>query len=276
MALHAPHRPHGPAPDGDGRRPGRTPLVPPQHGAWAFLALPVLLGLTQTSPGWVHVPFVVAWVAAYPASWAAASLVRARRGKRFRRPLAFWSAVALPHALILVVTRPWLLWVGAVLLVGFAVNLRYARRNDERAIVNDLVLVAEATLATWLTWALVAPGSAGAWTPPGGAPREVWLLTVVCAAVLVGSVLHVKSLVRERRDPRWAVASRAYAVVCLVLSVPLALAWGVPAGWAFVLAATELALRAFVVGRTPLRPGVIGMWELGSFAVVVAAAVVAA
>jgi hypothetical protein len=103
---------------------------------------------------------------------------------------------------------------------------------------------------------------------------QAWLATLVCAAVLTGSTLHVKSLLRERRDRRYAAASRVFAVACLAASPALALAWGLPAGWLLVVPFALLAARAFR-DWSGLRPGAIGMVELAVF-VATALAVAAA
>jgi hypothetical protein len=103
-------------------------------------------------------------------------------------------------------------------------------------------------------------------------PAQIAVLTVVCWLVLAGSTLHVKSLIRERRDPRYARASRAFAVSSLVVSVALAAKWGLPEGWALVVPFAALAVRAFLVGRRPARAMVIGLVELAMFALVTVAA----
>ena len=263
-----------------GRVVGRSGAVhqyiPPQHGAWAFLGLPVLLAVTVTGWSWLVVVLTLAWVLAYPWSYAALGLVRARRPARFRRPFVVFSLALVPLVVVLLVARPWLVWVGLGLMVLFAVNLAYARRNDERSLVNDGVLIVECTAMVPVTWA-VATGEQS-WAPPplGSVPSEVWVLAVMCALVLVGSTLHVKSLIRERRDPRFAVASRAVALASVAAAAGLAVWWGLPQGWWLVVPFVLLAARAFVVGRRPLRPGVIGMIELAGFVVAVVAAVLAA
>jgi hypothetical protein len=249
---------------------------PPQHGAWAFLGLPLALGAVVAP--WTPLLGVlgVAWVAAYPLSYAALGLARARRANRFRRPLAVWSAVVLPAVAVLVLWRPWLVWVGLAYVTAFAVNVQYARRNNERTLANDAVFVAECSAMVVVTWA-VAVGTQS-WRPPGPAtvPEEVWILAVVCALVLMGSTLHVKSLIRERRDPRFARASRMLAVASVPASVALAAWWGLPDGAWLVTPFVALAVRAFVVGRRPTRPGVIGMVELGAFLLVAVSAGLAA
>lgn len=249
--------------------------VPPQHGAWAFLGLPLVLGAVVTPWTPLLVLLAVAWVAAYPWSYAAFGLVRARRPQRFRAPFLVWSAVVLPASAVLLAWRPWLVWVGIGYLALFAVNLHYARRNDERALTNDAVFVAECAAMVAVTWAVGA--GARSWAPPGldAVPAHVWVLVIVCALVLLGSTLHVKSLIRERRDPRFARAARVLAVACVPATVVLAAWWGWPSGSWLVVPFLVLAFRAFVVPGRSLRPGVVGMIELGCFVLVAAAAVLA-
>jgi hypothetical protein len=86
----------------------------------------------------------------------------------------------------------------------------------------------------------------------------------------------VKSLIRERRDTRYAAASRVFAVACLPVAVGLAVWWGLPSGIWLIVPFVALAVRAFAVGRRPLRPGVLGVIELVCFIVTAVCAVVAA
>lgn len=249
--------------------------VPPQHGAWAFLALPLVLGgvLAPWSP--LLVVLAVAWMAVYPLSYAAFGLVRAKRPQRFRAPFLVWSAVVLPAAAVLLAWRPWLVWVGLGYAVLFAINVRYARRNDERALVNDLVFVAECAAMVAVTWAVGA--GTRSWAPPRpeAVPPQVWVLVAVCALVLMGSTLHVKSLIRERRDPRFARASRVLAIASLPAAVALAAWWGWPSGAWLIAPFVALAVRAFAVPRRALRPGAIGLIELGCFLLVATSAILA-
>jgi hypothetical protein len=181
----------------------------------------------------------------------------------------------VPAAAVLVVARPWLVWVGLAYLVLFAVNLAFARRNDERAVLNDLVLIAECTAMVVVTWAVAAGGQS--WSPPslGGAPGELWVLTVVCALVLTGSTLHVKSLIRERRNPVFARLSRGFALASLGAAALLAWWWGLPSGWWLVVPFGALAARSVLVGRGSLRPVSIGMIELAMFVLVLACSALA-
>lgn len=232
------------------------------------MGLPLVLGTLVTPASWTTALLTWAAFTCYPASYFALSLVRARRGDRFRRPLATWMLAAAVPAAVLVAMRPWLLVVGLGYAGLFAVNLAFARRNHERDLVNDAVLILEVVALVPLTWLSAEPHTT--------VPSQVWLLTALCGLVLVGSTLHVKSLLRERRNASYARASRAFAVASLVAGVGLAGAWGLPGGVALVVPFILLALRAFKRDWSGWRPGRIGLVELACFVVVAVAVALAA
>lgn len=254
--------------------------MPPQHGAWAFLGLPIVaaLPLTPTTP--LLILLAGAWVAAYPASYFLLALIRDSRGRhpqpdRYLRPLALWSAAVLLLGLPLLLGRPWLIWVVFLYLVAFTINGIFARRRNERALTNDLVFVLECTAMVPVTW-LVGAGATG-WALPALAdiPSEVWVTAVAVAAALLGSTLHVKSLIRERTDVRYARASRLFAAASLIVSPALAVWWGLPSGLVFVLPFAWFALRSWRWADPTMRPARIGMIELVGFVLVAAAVLLA-
>ncbi len=241
--------------------------IPPQHGAWAFLVVPLALGFTLVGWSAAGALFASAWVLAYPASYylGRAVVVRWRRGvwsrlaRRELRAAMPWIMVAAIASALLVWWRPWLVWVGLVLAAAWLVSVWLTRIGHERGASNDLLLVAQASLAVPILWAVTfdAPslGLTGAGAPDAAAvPASVaWLAAFVCFVYFTGTVLHVKSLIREADDRRWARASRVYAIVSLSVLVisPWLLA---PFGVA--------AVRAFAV-PAGARPAMIGGVEIG-------------
>ncbi len=232
------------------RHRGTRLAVPQQHGAWAFLAVPLLLGLALAGPTPIGVLFCSAWVAAYPASWylGRAVVIRWRRGswsrlaQRELRNAVPWMVAAAAMALVLLWARPWLAAVLPPLLVAWVASLRLMRAGHERGATNDLLLVVQAALAVPLLWAV---------TIDGWPPADAWTAAGICAVFFTGSVLHVKSLIREADDRRWAVGSRAFAVASLAL--------GLASPW-LLLPFGAAAVRAFIV-PAGTRPALIGAAE---------------
>lgn len=238
--------------------------VPPQHGAWAFLAVPLLLGGILSGWSTDGLLFAAAWVASYPASYflGRAATVRRRRGhwtRLARREAAAalpWAIMAMVLWAVLLPRHLWLLIAALVLAIVWLSSVRAAAAGRERGIGNDLLLVVEAAAAVPLLWAV----SAGAAPPP-----QAWQAAAVCLVFFTGSVLHVKSLIRERDDRRWAIASRWYHVGALALAAL--------SPW-LLLPFGAAALRAFAVpAGSP--PAVIGAVESAVSALVVVGGVLA-
>jgi hypothetical protein len=254
-------------------------VVPPQHGAWAFLALPLVVGVTVATWTPVLLVLAVAWISAYPWSYFALAAVRERTARhphpeRFRRALALWSAVALPSLLTLVLLRPWLLWVGVAYAIAFAVNVAYAMRRDDRALANDAVFIIECAILVPVTWAIGATGRTLTLPDAMAVPTSVWILSCSVALLLTGSTLHVRSLIRERSNPSFARLSQGFAIVSLVISLALATWWGLPSGLWLVPPFAFAAGRSVAMRGANPRPARIGMIELVAFVLLAGAAVV--
>ncbi len=225
--------------------------VPNQHGAWAFLLIPLILGFMVT--GW-SVPaglFALAWVLAYPASYylGRAVVIRWRRGtwsRLAKREWGYalpWIVMAAVASVALLVMRPWLFVVGVVLAALWGVSVWLTRTGHERGAGNDLLLVSQAALAVPLMWGI----GTGTWPS-----AQAWTAAFICLVFFAGSVIHVKSLIREADDVRWARFSRVYHVCALGMC--LVSPW-------LLLPFGAAAVRAFLVPAGS-RPAVVGAVEI--------------
>lgn len=250
------------------RRARRFPLAfPPQHGAWAFLIVPVLVGFAvagASAAGW---GFGVALVCAYPTGYygGRALTARLRRGtwtRLARRELSRsvpWAALTGLVGVTVAWHRPWLWLAAAGLALSWAAALLVADRRGERSLANDLLLVAQAVAAVPLTVGVVAglPALTGALASPTAAA------TLMVALYLLGSVLHVKSLLREAGRPGYRAANLAWHAGAVLVG-------GFVGPW-WILGLMPALLRSLVL-RPGLRPGAIGGIEaIVSVLVVVAA-----
>lgn len=228
--------------------------VPPQHGAWAFLAVPLILASFLGAATWVGLLFAVTWVTAYPATYylGRGVIARLRRGSwttRARSEMAAcvpWAVVCGVGAIALVVLRPWIVVPGVVVVALWVVSSVLAYLGRERAFGNDLLLVALAAIAVPLMWC-AATGTSTVGEVPGG----VWLAAFVSLVFFVGSVIHVKSLIREARDRRWRLANIVFHVAALGMA---AISW-------WLLVPFGAALARSLVLRPGVRPGRIGAVE---------------
>lgn len=241
--------------------------IPPQHGAWAYLAVPLIIGTALAGVSALGLLFAVTWVLAYPASYyvGRALVVRWRRGswtriaRREARAAVPWSIAAGIGAVVLAVAEPWLLVVGVALAAAWMVGLILAHAGRERGFANDLLLIAQSLVALPLLWFISADSGA---VP---APASVWWATGICGVYFIGSVIHVKSLIREASDTRWRQANIGYHI--LALSIALYSPWLlVPFGAALV---RSVALRA------PVKPALVGGIEAGVSVLVVVATLLA-
>ncbi|MEU4782198.1 YwiC-like family protein [Micromonospora sp. NPDC023633] len=222
-----------------GRSPG---WVPPQHGAWAMLLLPVLAALTVTGPHPLHLPLLGAALAGYPLSYFGLQAVKTGRFRRVRPQLVGYGLATVALAAPVLVARPATLAYAPLYAVLAAVNAGYARWRRDRAFVNDLAFVTQCGLL-----GLVVATVAGVpWTRVAG-------VTVVALGYLVGTVLHVKTMIRERDSVRYRWASWTFHAVAAVAAVLWA---SVPVAVVF---AVLLARAVMLAGRrvTPKRVGLV-------------------
>lgn len=245
---------------------GRTPTrrrrspgwVPNQHGAWAMLVLPVVVGALRAGPTWRHLLLGVAWLAAYLAFFATGLWLRSGRKARYWPPVRAYALVTAALGLALLGSRPALVTWGVVYAPLLAVSLWHSVRRTDRSLGNDAVTMVAASVMVAVAAGL-GPAAPGGWTwLPGAADGATWAVTGLVLAYFFGTALYVKTMIRDRGDRHRYVESVGYhALVC----VP-AFAWSPWAGVLFL----ALAVRAAVVPRLWPRatPRTVGLGEVAA------------
>jgi hypothetical protein len=244
--------------------PARRRWMPGQHGAWAMLAVPFLLGVAASRPSPWQLLLALTASTGYLASATAQTWLRSRRRDMSLAPTITYGTLFVASGLVLVAAHPQLLVTLVVLVPAVAVTLGGARPGAKRDLANSLAQAAQALVL--VPAAAVVSGDVDVET--------VALMTAVAAAYLIGTVLVVRSVLRERDNRAFAAVSIGYHLPLVVLAaVALPWAWAVVAA---LLAVRAAALPAFQRHRAgtdhPLRPVQVGMVEIAASVLVVAVA----
>lgn len=228
-----------------------------------MLVVPFAVGALDAGPSWRQLPLLLTWLAGYFAFFATGLWLRSRRKARYWPPVRAYAVLTAALGLVVVAIEPDLLRWAVVFLPLVAVSLWCSWRRADRSLLNDAVTVLAACLMTVVVAAVGTHGGARS-TPdlpgltwlPGADRTRPWLLAALLLAYFAGTVLYVKTMIRDRGDGRRYALSVAYhVVVCLPAAVVNP--W---LGLLFV----ALALRSAVVPKwwPGITPAAIGAGEI--------------
>lgn len=236
-------------------RPGhRTQWLPNQHGAWAMLASPVLLGWMAGGIRWVHLPLTLAWFIGFMWFFSTSQWLKSRFHKRYRLPVLVYGAVAAGCAASAVILD-WRLvyWVPAF-LPWVLLALWQSWKRLDRSVVAGMSTVIAASLMTWVV----------AWSGGGSITNTVTGVALLNAAYLSGTLLYVKSCIRERNNKKF----RLFSVLWHVIWAPILYQFSLIS----VVMVGILAVRAWVIPARGWRPKKVGLAEMVFHIAVVAVA----
>jgi hypothetical protein len=213
-----------------------------------MLATPLLVGMLAARPVWAHLLLGAFWFVGYFAFFAAGLWLKAppRRRPRVVRPMATYAVgSALLGGLTLAVAPGLIRWVP-LFVVPMAIGLWSSWKRDERSLLSGIATTAGSCLMT-----LVAYDLAG-----GRDWERAWILAGVLAAYFVGTVLYVKTMIRERDEPAYHWLSMLFHAFATVAMVPV--------GSALVLVFAALAVRAAIMPAFRASPKAVGIGEIAA------------
>lgn len=261
------------------RRLAARGWVPDQHGAWPMAILPIVVGALDSHPRWMHLLLLLAWVAGFLLFHVGTLWIASPRRGRYASALLSWGGCAAVLGVAVLVLQPALLWWAPVFAPLVVVALVEALRRRTRSMASRISTVLASSLtcavAHDLGWGTVRaaglrdgewwPWWDGAATVPVSGWGHAWIVTAVLAAYFLGTVPHVRALIRGRGNPAWVFASLLWHVLTLVGVVVVAGAGGV--SWWVVVVWGVLVVRALVIPldqsrRGPWTPKAIGLTEM--------------
>jgi hypothetical protein len=237
-----------------------------------MLVAPPVVGALAVGPRWQHALLLAVWLIGFCAYNATGLWLKARRRPRWLPPVRAYGVATALLGLALVAGAPSLLSWGAAYAPLLAASLAYSARRDERSLANDLLTVTAAGLMTVVAAgvpvAVDAAGS-GSWRWfPGAADATAWAFAAVFVAYFAGTVLYVKTMIRERGNRAMLRASVLFhTALPLALLGAAALAPGLRPLLAVPTLSVLLALLAVRAVVVPLRwpgasPKALGIGEI--------------
>lgn len=242
--------------------------VPNQHGAWAMVIAPFMVGAIAGGFAWVHVPLLAFWLIGYFAFFATSQWLRSGRRSKWFPPVRFYSLVAVGLGLVVLALEPRLGGWAPVFVPPAVVGLWAAAHRRDRDLLVGLTTVVGSSLMTVVAFDAGTDSSGIA----DGADIRAWWLAAVQAAYFAGTVFYVKSVIRERGSRRFWALSLGYHAACLLAAVLVA-SFLNPRWWWLAAVAALLLGRAVWVwleierGRG-ITPKAIGIGEAVATAVV--------
>ncbi len=182
--------------------------------------------------------------------WLKAAPIQRRR---FVRPILVYGVAATVLAVIgLVATRGGLAGWAVPLVPLAVVALQQARVRKDRSLLSGAVTVAAACL-------LLPIAAAPDVRQFGHLTAATWAATLACFGYFAGTILYVKTMLRQRGRQAWLNASVGYHAVLAALS---ALAGQGCLAGLFVVTTIRAGWMPYLALRRPVRPATIGMIEI--------------
>ncbi|WP_092611316.1 YwiC-like family protein [Raineyella antarctica] len=208
--------------------------VPNQHGAWAMVIVPWVLGtwlrFHQGRGAAYALVLGLFWLVGYFTFHATSVWLKSRRQARYRRPVLVYGAITAALGLLTwALAGVALAWWVVPFVPVLAVALALAASRHERALVGGLLTVAAACLVV-----LVAAYASPAEVPSSDGTAVG--LALACLGYFGGTVFFVKSMIRERGNAGFLAMSVGWHVAVLAAAVVASLLTGFPWAWAVLFA----------------------------------------
>lgn len=192
-------------------------LLPKQHGAWAMLLIPFLLGVVKGGAVFAHIPLFLGWLSLYLFTYPILMISKKKKVLFYRKWAIIYGLSAILSLIYPLFVEWRLVYFGMVMLPFFMINIYFARRNKERAFINDLTAI--------ITFGI--GGAASYFLASGMLDRTGWLLFVYTFLFFLGSTFYVKSMIREKNNPLFKKYSWVYHILLFIITAAINLWVGI-------------------------------------------------
>ncbi|MED4903138.1 YwiC-like family protein [Parageobacillus thermoglucosidasius] len=222
-------------------------IIPKQHGAWAMLAIPFLLGAYAGGFAWLHLPLFLGWLFLYLATYPLLMAIKSKRKQAYMKSFYCYMAIAAALLAICLWHAPSLFYFGVAMVPLFLVNIYYTKRKQERAFWNDVAAIAVFCIG----------GLASFYIGRGALTVQALELVIFCFLFFLGSTFYVKTMIREKKNPIYKWLSWGYHGLLIIGLVAI----GYPL---FVLAYVPSVVRAVYLYGKSLPIMKLGILEVAN------------
>ncbi|MGO4889326.1 YwiC-like family protein [Anaerobacillus sp. MEB173] len=223
--------------------------IPREHGAWAMLIVPYLLGAISSGPTWLHLVFFVGVLSLYFSSAPILTYIRQPKiGKEIIPSLIIYLVVGLTFVIPVLIMKPYIILLGSFVLPFFTLNILFAKVKKERLFINDLFAIVGLSFLVLIAY----------YIGQGTIATTAIILMLINFVYFIASVFHVKSLIRERKNKGFKFVSTMYHGT--MVAVPVII------GYPFIaLALSVSAIKSFITSKNNKpNPVTIGVIEIGN------------
>lgn len=181
---------------------------PNQHGVWAMLFMPFLFGIFAGKFSLLQLCFIAGWFLVFFATDNFLFYMKKRKKQQ-----GYLLSAALFDALALVCMLPVLILVPKVsalflAMIPFAfINIYFAKERNERHILNDLAAVIIFSIAGVISYYIGVRQLDG----------HALFIFIMSMIYFCGTILYVKTMIREKKNQRYRLLSYSYHVIAVVL-----------------------------------------------------------
>ncbi|KGQ70767.1 hypothetical protein A1D23_12230 [Chelonobacter oris] len=219
-------------------------LISNQHGAIVMALLPFLYGMLSSHIVWQHLFLLAAWFCLYLLTYPFFNLLKGRNPALNLQWCRRYGLTALVLSLP-VLWHNWRILYFLLAMLPFGLlTIYYVKQKDERALGNDLAAIVIFALA----------GMAAYYFADRTFDLQIWRVFLYPTLFFIGTTLYVKSVLRERKNPRYLQCSIGFHLLLVVIVAGF--------DWKTALCFVPSLLRAIVAPRYKLSVMQVGLLEM--------------
>lgn len=181
-------------------------LLPKQHGAWAMLLVPFILGITSSSFTVIHILLFIGWLGLYLSTYPMLMVIKGKKKNLHMKWTGIYMGVALLF-LVMVLFYEWkMMFFGLAMIPLFFINVYFAKKKKERAFANDFTAIIVFCIG----------GAASYYLGEGVLDYKGWIVVLLSFLFFLGSTFFIKTMIREKKNVRFRWYSWIYHVLIIV------------------------------------------------------------